>query len=168
MARYIDYLAGVLTQLVPISTSAGAGDASKMVQTDAAGKLDESLMPASISIQVKVVSASEDLSAGDLVNLWDDTGTIKARLADASLSRPAVGYIAAGALTGANATVYLEGVNNQLSGLTPGLVWLGDAGAATQTAPASGSGGISQIVGTGLAAAELEFEANDPITLASS
>jgi hypothetical protein len=168
MARFIDIVNGVLTQLVPIATSSGSGDASKVVQTDASGRFDASFMPSSITGQVKILPASEALAAGDLVNIWDDSGTIKVRLADASLSRSAVGYVSAGATTGADATVYVEGINTQVSGLTPGLVWLGDAGAVTQTPPASGSGGISQIVGSFLAATELEFEANDPITLASA
>ena len=168
MSRFLDYVNGVITQLVPINASTGVSDAAKMLQTGADGRLDESFLPSSITGQVKILPASEDLAAGDLVNIWSDTGTIKVRLADASLNRPAVGYVAAGVSTGANATIYVEGINTQVSGLTPGLVWLGDAGAVTQTPPTSGSGGISQIVGTFLAATELEFEANDPITLASA
>lgn len=168
MARFIDIINGVLTQLVPISSSAGVADANKIPQTGSDGRLDASLMPPSITGQVKILPASEDLAAGDLVNIWDDSGTIKVRLADASLSRLAVGYVKSGVLTGANATVYVEGINTQVSGLTPGLVWLGDAGAVTQTPPSSGSGGVSQIVGTYLAATELEFESNDPVYLASA
>lgn len=168
MARFIDIVSGVLTQLVPISSSAGAGDASKIVQTGAGGKLDLSLMPESLTAQVKILPASEDLAAGDLVNIWLDTATWKVRLASGATSRPAMGYMVSGAVTDANATIYIEGINNQVSGLTPGLVWLGTDGAVTQTPPATGSGGISQIVGTALSATELEFEANDPVTLASA
>lgn len=168
MARFVDYVSGVLQQIVPISTSAGAGDSGKMIQTNSAGKLDLTLMPAEITAQAKVYPASEDVAAGDLVNIWYDVDTWKVRLAAASTSRLASAYVNAGFLTGANATVYTEGFNNQLSGLTPGLVWLGEAGAVTQTPPSSGSGGIAQIVGTALSATELEFESNDPLTLASS
>jgi hypothetical protein len=168
MARFIDIVNGVLTQLVPIAASTGVTDASKIPQTDASGRLDASLMPASITGQVKILPASEALTAGQLVNIWDDSGTVKVRKADASLSRPAVGYVAAGFASGANATIYVEGINTQVTGLVPGAVWLGDAGAVTQTPPTSGSGGISQIVGTCLSATELEFEPNDSVYLASA
>lgn len=164
--NFLRYLNGNPAEATALQVSTGVGDANKIVATNAGGTLDETLMPPSVTLQVKAIPASEDLAAGQLVNLWDDTGTIKARLADASNSRPAHGYVKAGALTGANAMVYLEGVNDQLSGLSPGDVWLDDAGAVTQTAPASGSGGISQLVGTALSATELDFEKEQPIGLA--
>lgn len=168
MARFVDYVNGILSQIVPISTSAGAGDSSKMVQTGAGGKLHLSLMPAEITAQAKIYPASEALAAGDLVNVWLDTATWKVRLASASTSRKADGYVTAGALQDADATIYTEGFNSQVSGLTPGLVWLGEDGAVTQTAPVTGSGGYAQIVGTALSATELEFEPNDPVGLASA
>ena len=168
MARFIDIINGVLTQLNPIASSAGVGDAHKIPQTGNDGRLDSTLMPATMTTQAKTFPASEDLNAGNLVNVWDSSGTIKVRKADGPLSRLAVGYVAAGFLTGATATVYVEGINTQVSGLVPGLCWLDAAGAVTQTPPATGSGGVSQIVGTALSATEMEFEANDPIYLASA
>jgi len=168
MSRFVDYIGGVLTQVKALVTSTGVADANKVVATGADGKLDESLMPASLTLQVKVLPATEDIAAGDFVNVFDDAGTVSVRLADASAERPADGYVKAGALTGANATVYLEGVNNQLTGLAPGQVWLGDAGQVTQTAPASGGGGLAQIVGQAIAATELDFEKAQPIYLADS
>ena len=166
--RFLRYLNGKPSESDALQASTGVSDADKIVATGADGKLDVSLMPSSITVQTKIAPASEDLAAGDLINLWDDSGAVKARLADASTSRPAHGYIKAGALTGANATVYLEGVNDQLSGLVAGDVWLGESGAVTQTAPASGSGGISQLVGTALSATEMDFEKEQPIGLASA
>lgn len=168
MARFIDVINGVLTQLVPINSSAGVGDAHKVPQTGSDGRLDASLMPATMATQAKTFPASEDLTAGDLVNVWDSSSTLKVRKADGPLGRLAVGYVASGFLTGATATVFVEGINTQVSGLVPGLCWLDAAGAVTQTPPATGSGGVSQIVGTALSATELEFEANDPVYLASA
>lgn len=169
MARFLDILNGVLTQINPISTSVGVGDANKIPQTSASGKLDMTLMPAEITAQAKTYPASEDLTAGDLVNIWVDSGTTKVRKASGTSSRVAVAYTNSGVVTGATSTVYTEGFNTNLSGLTPGgLCWLGAAGAVTQTPPVSGSGGVSQIVGTALSATEMEFEPNDPVTLASA
>lgn len=166
--KFTQYVSGFLQEILPLKQSTGAGDADKIVATGEDGKLDASLMPSGFEAQVKILPASEDLAAGDVVNVWYDVDTWKVRLADASLSRPADGYMKAAALNGSNASVYLEGVNNQVSGLTAGRIWLGDAGAVTNTPPASGSGVISQIIGTALDATELEFEPNDPIYLASA
>ena len=165
----MDVVNGVLTQIAPIKTSAGTGDASKIVQTSASGKLDMTLMPNEITAQAVTFPASEDLTAGDLVNVWVDTGTTKVRKASGTSSRPAVGYAQAGFLTGATATIYTEGFNTNLTGLTPGgMCFLGSAGAVIQTAPATGSGGISQIVGVAMSATSMEFEPNPPIYLASA
>jgi hypothetical protein len=166
--KFVQYWNGFLQEFLPLKQSSGAGDADKIVATGADGRIDPSLMPTGFESQVKLFPASEDLAAGNLVNIWDDSGTLKLRVADASLSRPADGYVKSAALTGANASMYLEGVNNQVSGLTVGRVWLGNAGAVTNTPPVSGSGGISQIVGSTLATTELEFEPNDPVILASA
>ena len=170
MARFLDVINGVLTQLNPIASSSGVTDASKIPQTGTDGRLDATLMPATVSIQAKTFPASEDLTAGNLVNIWTDPGdsVIKVRKASGATSRLAVGFVAAGYLSGATATVYIEGINTQVSNLVPGLCWLGTAGAVIQTAPATGSGGISQIVGAALSATELDFQANDPIYLASA
>ena len=169
MARFLDILNGVISQLVPITTSAGVGDANKMIQTNSAGKLDLTLMPPELNVQATTLPASEDLTAGQLVNVWVDTGTTKVRKADGSTSRRATAYVSAGFLSGATATIYIEGLNTNMTGLTPGgMCWLGAAGAVTQTPPASGSGGISQIVGTAISATSLDFMPNDPYYLASS
>jgi hypothetical protein len=164
--KFLRYLSGKPAEAAALQSSSGVGDADKIVATGADGKLDITLMPSSLTVQTKIVAASEDLAAGELVHIWNDTGTPKAKLADASLGLMAHGYVKSGALTGADATVYLEGVNNQLSGLTAGDVWLGNAGAVTQTPPTSGSGGIAQLVGTALSATELDFEKEQPIGLA--
>ena len=169
MSYFLDIVNGLITQIKPISTSAGVGDASKIPQTNAAGKLDLTLMPAEITAQAVTLPASEDLTAGDIVNIWVDTGTTKVRKASGTASRSAEGYVSAGFLTGATATIYTQGFNNNLTGLTPGgRCWLGASGAVTQTAPSSGSGGISQIVGTAVSATQMEFTPLDSIVLSST
>lgn len=164
--KFLRYLSGKPAEATALQISTGPSDADKIVATVTGGTLHESVMPPSVTIQVKVLPTSEDLAAGKLVNVFDDSGTVKVRLASKSQSRPADGYVKAGFLTGADATVYLEGINNQLAGLSPGDVWLGDAGDVTQTPPASGSGGIAQLVGTAFSATELDFEKEQPIALA--
>jgi hypothetical protein len=161
-------LSGKPAEAIAIQSSAGTDDANKIAATGADGRFDITLMPTSLTVQTKILPASEDIAAGKLVNVYDDSGTTKVRLADGTLSIRADGYVKSGVLSGANATIYLEGIITGLSGLTPGDVWLGEAGAATQTPPASGSGGIAQLVGTAISATEMDFEKEQPIGLASS
>lgn len=149
------------------ASSAGAGDAGKLVSLDSSGRIDTSMMPTGIGADTKALTTSEPLSSGDLVNVWNDGGTVKVRKADAtSAGKEAHGFVLAAFGSGVSATVYFEGANTGVSGLTGGNVFLGTtAGACTNTAP-SGSGNVVQRVGIATAATELNFEAQQPITLA--
>ena len=87
-------MAGVISELEALVTSAGAGDAGKIPALDATGKLDNSLMPVGIGADSKILPASENLAAGDLVNVWNDSGTAKARKADATIAgKEANGFV---------------------------------------------------------------------------
>lgn len=107
-----------------------------------------------------VIDASQALVAGDLVNFFDDSGTPKARLADASASKQADGYVLADVDLGDPATVYSQGINDQLSGLTGGLEQYLSAsvpGGIQSTMP-TGSGQIVQRVGKAFSATDLDFK----------
>lgn len=164
--KYIYNNAGTLTEKEAKVTSAGAGDSGKIPALDAAGKLDTSVMPTGIAADTASITTSEALAAGDLVNIHNSTGA-KARKADASTSgKEAHGYVLAAASSGAAATVYFEGTNSQVTGLTPGPQFLSTTpGAATATAP-SGSGNVVQRVGVATSATALNFDGTDPIVLA--
>ncbi|MBK6418460.1 MAG: hypothetical protein IPF79_04615 [Ignavibacteria bacterium] len=150
----------------PTATSAGAGDSGKIVKLDGSGRIASSMMPVGIGADTKDLVASEALSAGDLVNVWDDAGTQKARKADASNGRRAVGFVLAGVAGGATATVYFEGTISGMTGLTiGGAVYLGTSGANTQTAPST-AGHISQEIGLAVSTTEISFEPQRPITIA--
>jgi len=173
MANYLEYSSGYIAEKGAIGSTAGVGDASKIIQTDAGGKLDASFLPSGVMLQVKIVQASEALSAGDFVNIyWNTTDTAwRVRLADASVTdKQANAFVKAAVSSGGNASCYLEGVNDQVTGFTAvgGDVWLSATtpGAGTTTAVASGSGGISQRIGTILSATELDTEFSEPIQLA--
>jgi hypothetical protein len=164
--KYISNNAGTLTEVAANQTSAGAGDAGKIVALDATGKLDQTMMPVGIAADVAVITASEALSAGDFVNVWNSTGA-KARKADASTSgKEAVGFVLSAVSNGAAATVYFEGTNTGVTGLTPGLNFLSTTpGAATATAPST-AGQVVQRIGYATAATALNFEPQEPIVLA--
>src|SRR4029077_4632052 len=106
----------------------------------------------------------EALSAGDFVNLFNASG-LTARRADAGTARRAHGYVKAAVTAGGGATVYFEGPNDQVAGYTPGAtVFLGAAGAATETPP-SAAGAIVQVLGVAVGAGEINFEPAEPVTL---
>lgn len=167
--KFLTIETGRTKQELAIQTSAGAGDASKLVRTDAGGKWDLSLMPSGIGPDTKAIITSEILSAGAIVNIWDDAGTPKARNADATaVGKEADGFVLAGAGSGASATVYFEGINTQLAAMTGGTrMYLSAAtpGAVTATPP-SGSGNVSQYLGKALSATEVSFEPSEGVILA--
>lgn len=166
--KVIVLVGGVPTEKELTVVSAGAADAGEGVALDAAGRLDESVMPTGIGADVKVLTASEALSAGDIVNIWDDAGTAKVRKADADVyAKRAMGFVKDNVSSDASATVYLEGQITGLSGMTPGAdQFLSEtAGALTETVPTT-SGAIAQIVGQALDATTLNFEPQQAIVLA--
>lgn len=160
---------GVLDPTVVNSTttSSGSGDSGKLPALDASGKLDSSMMPVGIGADVKILPATEALSAGDFVNVYNASGTPSCRKADATTSgKRCHGFVLSAVSNGANATVYFEGTNNQVSGMTAGDVFLSTtAGAATATAP-SASGNLVQNLGVATSATEINFESQQPIILA--
>lgn len=165
--KYLSNNAGITTEVVATQTSAGAGDAGKIVALASTGQLDVSLMPTGIGADTQAIVASEALTAGNLVNVWSNAGAFNVRKADATVAgKEANGFVLAGFANGASATVYFEGNNNQMSGLTPGKQFLSTtAGAVTSTAP-SASGNVVQVVGFATSATNMNFQSLAPITLA--
>jgi|SRR3989304_3362398 len=158
---------GVLAASIVNSTasSAGAGDVGKLPSLDGSGKLDTSFMPVGIGADTAAVATSETLAAGDLVNIWNNTGAA-VRKADATTNKPAHGFVLAAFTHPTTATVYFDGSNTGVTGLTPGIQFLQTAaGTAGLTAP-SGSGNIVQRVGVAVSATLLNFNSNQPIVLA--
>lgn len=166
--KYLKQSAGTLTEQEALVTSAGAGDAGKIPALDGTGRFDTSLMPVGVAADTASVAASENLAAGDLVNIHDSGGA-KVRKADASSAgKEAVGFVLAAVVAPANALVYFEGTDTQVSGLTPGgpqFLSATTPGLATNVAP-SASGQVVQRVGFATAATSLNFEPQQPIVLA--
>jgi hypothetical protein len=144
-------------------SSAGAGDAGKGIALDAAGRIDNSMMPVGIGADTASIPASEALAAGDWVNVWSDAGAFKVRKADATTAgKYADGFVTAAVSSGANATVYFEGTNAQVTGQTPGSVFLQTtAGLGGATVP-SASGNVVQRLGTAVSATAVNFERGTP------
>ena len=167
--KYIAQIGGRLQEVSGTATSAGAANAGDIVALDASGLLDPSLMPVGIGADTSAIVASETLASGDFVNVWNDAGTVKVRKADAtSAGKESDGFVLAGVSSGASATVYFEGKNTALSGLTLGARYYLSAaipGGVTATPPAS-SGNVVQYLGRAISATSLSFEATDGVILA--
>lgn len=165
MAKFLENNGGQIREVQPVTTSAGAADASKLAQLDATGKWDITLMPSGIGVPTVSLTASETLAAGDVVNVWNDSGTAKVRKADCSNGRRAHGYVLSGASSNTSATVYVQDNLTGLSGLTPGAAYyLSTTGAISTTAPTT-SGQISQEIGTAISTTVISFVPKQPITL---
>jgi len=117
---------------------------------------------------VAVVEASENLAAGDFVNIYDSTGTPMCRKADASTTgKEAHGFVLDAVTSGANATVYFEGTNDQITGATAGRVYLSAATAGgIGSTPPSTAGNIVQQLGVATAATSMNVELKQHYVLA--
>lgn len=165
--KYIKNNAGVLTEIAALQTSAGAGDAGKIVALDAAGRLDNSFMPVGIGADTASIVASEALNAGDYVNVYDDTGTAKVRKADATTAgKEAHGFVLSAVSSAALATVYFEGTNTAITGQTAGVVYLATTAGAGSITPPSAAGNVVQRIGFAVSATAMNFTSNQPIVLA--
>lgn len=189
--RFLALVLGRIKQVATIATSAGAADAekvpstngsgvldptilnaattgnSKVVLTKPDGTLDPAIMPAGIGAAVSTITASENLAASDLVNIWNDGGTEKVRKADATtVGKEVHGYVNAAYTSGDSAAVYASDKITGLSGKTAGArQYLSTTpGLLTQTAP-SAVGNISQCVGVAHNATSVGYAPEPPIEL---
>jgi hypothetical protein len=163
----IQLVNGQLTQVEGTVLSTGAPNAGDIPALDGTGRLDISVMPVGIGADTATVLASENLAAGDYVNIYDNAGTPNCRLADNSNNRPAMGFVLSAVTSGNNATIYFEGSNNQLSGLTVGArYYLGTLGNETATPPTAPAADISQFLGIAINATTINTDIDDEVVLA--
>lgn len=148
-------------------TVGGAPSADRIASLNPAGQFDISMMPPGLGGDTAVLPAAGALVAGDFVNVFNDGGTTRCRKADASsLSTKAMGFVLTAVADLANATIYFEGNNTQVSGQVGGDVFLSTtAGLASGTTP-SASTEIVQRIGVAVSATQINFEPQTPILLA--
>lgn len=163
--KFLKHTNGALVETEAVQVG-GGGSADKIPSLDAAGRLALTMMPSGIGADTAIIQASENLAAGDLVNVYNSGGA-RVRKADATTAgKEAHGFVLAAVTSGANATVYFEGPNDQVTGLTPGVQYLSTTpGLSDETAPSS-TGNVVQRVGLAVSATGLNFDSGVPITLA--
>jgi len=166
--KYIYNNSGTLTEKEGTVSSTGVSEAGKVVALDTDGKLNESVMPTGVAADTLSITASEALSAGDLVNIYDNTGVTNVRKADAATNKEAHGFVKSAVNSGNDAFVYFDGSISGFTGLTPGAKqYLSGttAGQVTATAPTTASY-IVQAVGWATSPTTISFEPQDKIVLA--
>lgn len=167
--KYIANVNGRKTEIAGTTISTGVSEAGDIVALGSDGKLDISLMPPALVDETDILTAGENLAAGDFVYIKSTDG--KMYKADASdTARQADGYVLINITANATGRVYYEGANTALSSLTVGTRYYLDttAGAITDTPKNYGAGGrISQYIGKAVSTTKLVFEAEDSIILAA-
>lgn len=167
LGKYLANSSGTITEIAANQTSAGVGDADKLVALNSSGVIDTSMMPPGIAADTSVIVASEALAAGAFVNVYNNSGTAGARNANATTSgKEAHGYVLASVSSSGNATVYFNGTNNAVTGLTPGVQFLATTAGLSVTAAPSASGNVVQRVGEATSATSVNFTTQPPIVLA--
>tara|TARA_R110002167_G_scaffold198805_4_gene401931 strand:- start:1430 stop:1939 length:510 start_codon:yes stop_codon:yes gene_type:complete len=149
-------------------SSTGAAEAGDIVALDSTGRLDASVLPVGVGPDVKIVEATEALTAGDYVNIYDDGGTPKVRLADNSNGREVHGYVLAAFAISANVQVFFEGPNTAASTALAGQrAYLGTAGGVITTPldTATQTGKLHQLVGSYVDVSEINTDIADCIIL---
>lgn len=152
----------------PVSTSAGSGSAGILVKLNSAGAVDATMMPAGVGANAVTATASATITAGQLVNIYNNAGALGVRPADnTSAGSEANGYATAGITSGASGSVNLgPGSVTGLTSLTVGSrYYLGTVGAITTTAPST-TGNVVQSVGIATSTTALDFQPLAPVTLA--
>ena len=146
---------GAPTQYTPPTTSAGAGNAGDIPGLDSTGRLDASFMPVGVAPDVIPATATDTLTAGMFVNVWNNGGVLSVRKAvGTDATKPANGFVLAGASISSTVSVYPEGLNTLVplgsfaAGDRGAPVWLdaSTGGSCTKTAP-SGAGNLQQYLG---------------------
>lgn len=164
-AKYLALIAGVKSQVTATITGGTAGQDGAIVCLDAGGRLDASVLPVGIGADVVATTAGEALAAGDFVYITSSGTAMKAGAGVAG--REAVGFVLASAANSAAVTVYLEGRNTALSGLTAGTrYYLSETAGGVTPTPVAGAGKKHQFVGVALSATSINTEMDDYYILA--
>lgn len=163
--KFLRNVSGKIKEIIAAVTSTP----DSIVATDATGRIDVSFMPTGVGSEVITMVTSENLTAGDLVNVYSNAGVITARKADATTNaKTAHGFVLANVTSPATATIYLPSqTNSAVTALTLGAEYYLSTtpGGVTTTAP-SATGNLVQRVGIADKTTEFVFVPYVPIEIA--
>jgi hypothetical protein len=159
--KFLRNVAGRITEIIATVVSSGVANDGDVVALDTTGRLDVTVLPVGVGPDVKIHPSSENLAAGDWINIWLDVGTLKVRKADATAAgKEADGFVLANVTAPANATVFFGGINTALASLTLGAQYFLSTtpGVGVATTPPSASGNVVQRLGKAISATEIESD----------
>jgi hypothetical protein len=135
-------------------TAGGIANAGGIPALDANGRLTSDMMPSGFGADADTLTASEALSKGAFVNVYDaGSGSFKVRNAVATgVGYEAHGYVLTDVAANAVASVMFDDNNSSVTAATPGPVWLSkDVPGGFTSTPPTGAGIISQRLGVAVA-----------------
>lgn len=112
--KYLELNAAGRPQQKEPATTGGAGQAGKIIALGNDGLIPPSML-GSVGTPSLSANASENLTAGDFVNIFYTGGAVNARKANATDSTlPANGYVVTSVSSGSPVDVYTDGFNSQI------------------------------------------------------
>ena len=156
-AKFLRNVAGTPTEVRGVQTST----ADEIVALDTNGLLDPTMFPAGIGGSVVNMEVGIGVTAGDFVNIYNNT-TIMCRPANATdATKPCHGFVLTTEIATAFVDVYFEGINTAATASTLGAIQFLAVtdGDSVGTAP-SAAGNIVQRVGVAHSLTAISFEAN--------
>jgi phage-related tail fiber protein len=143
---------------LPIATTSSTGivKVGNGLSVDIYGNLS------SININTIQATVSETLTAGAFVNIYNNSGTLSVRNANATdNTKPVNGFILNSYNVGNTATIYLSGMNNQLSGLTiENQYYLSTTNGVVSTTIPVSTGNLIQFVGSAINTTTIVYQQN--------
>jgi hypothetical protein len=117
--------------------------------------------------EYSVLPCSENLVAGDYINVWLDGAVNRVRKASANdVDHEAHGFVLVSYTSGASAAVYFTGNNTGVTGQIVGPVFLSLTPGLGSNVPPTGIDRIVQRVGIAASSTQVTFNPQQPIRLA--
>lgn len=111
------------------------------------------------------LTAIEDLTAGSLVNIFNDDGMYVVRLAQAAPGFDACGFVLSDCLAGDDVIVYTQGYNPLMANLQPGIQFLSTTPGECSSTPPQDIGTLVQRVGSAPNVNTLNFTVTTSVAL---
>ena len=128
----------------------GSSNANKIAALDSAGKIANTMLPDGIGQDTVVIQASEALSAGQFINIWQSGSDTRVRRASASSTiTRADGFVKEDVASGSDATIFISGINTNVEGSinVGGKVFLSATPGQGRAVPPTSVNNIAQYLG---------------------
>ena len=153
--KYVSQVAGKLKEIYASVTSTP----NAIGAADSTGRIDMSMMPVGVGAEIVLAVASEALSTGAFVNLYNNAGVLNVRNADNTTNgKKAHGFVIAAVASAGTASVYtVSQSNTQLTGLVAGSDYFLSTIGTISVTPPSSTGNLVQQLGVAASTTSLVF-----------